>query len=376
MKLTKFFALALAAIATFAFVGCGSDDEGPEAPFRGTIFLVADNESVTKGETVTFTVTDNDGNDVTSSATIFDANMKKYTDGKFHAENTGRYEFFAQLGTQTSNYVKITVIAELPTLPADPQPSNKKFNHRALVIDQTGVKCGWCPVAMDELKDLEKDTDWNNHYCEVTCHAGSFANGDPANSKAANALNKFQENLISGYPCVLVNLYTRPVRADGEGSYAKSDIVKSLSQYIQKDGADIGISMAVTGDPNAVYCAASVKAAVSKEYKVTAWLLESNISSPKQSGGNKPYHFIYNNALRNMAHSYSNSNVQGESIGVLAEGETKELAFELPITSTKWAFENMSVVVVVTAKDNNNRWEVVNSLCCPIDESRAFEYLE
>ena len=100
-------------------------------------------------------------------------------------------------------------------------------------------------------------------------------------------------------------------------------------------------------------------------------------NSPRQVGGSKPHHYIYNNALRNMAHkNFSQTNVQGESIGVLAEGETKELAFELGVTLAKWNFKNMSVLVVVTAKDDNNRWEVVNSLCCPIDEFRTFEYLE
>ena len=35
----------------------------------------------------------------------------------------------------------------------------------------------------------------------------------------------------------------------------------------------------------------------------------------------------------------------------------------------------MSVVVVVSAKDENDRWEVVNSACCPLNESKPFEYL-
>ena len=368
MKLTKFFALALAAIATFAFVGCGSDDE-TNAPFSGSLFLTADKESVSKGETVQFIVTDSDGNNVTSRATIYDSNMTKYPGGKFVAKETGKYEFFASLGTETSNYQKIIVVAEMPTLPADPQPSNVKFNHRPLVVDITGVGCPACPNAMDELVDLE-ESEWHGKYNEVTCHAGSYAGGDPAASSAATALHNFYGNNIGGYPTIMVNLYT--TTAD----YGMSSIKNALTSCYKKDGADIGISMAVTGDPEKVYCAASVKAAVSKEYKVTAWLLENKISSPKQKGGSKPYHYIYNNALRNMAHSFSKSNVQGESIGVLAEGQTKELAFELGVTSTKWNFKNMSVLVVVTAKDDNSRWEVVNSLCCPIDENRTFEYLE
>ena len=342
------------------------DPENPEE--YSALFLTADKESAQVDEVITFSVTDQDGNDVTSKATIYDQDMTPYKSGKFTATKTGRFEFFAILGTETSNYLKIIVVAEMPTLPADPQPSSVKFNHRPLVVDITGVNCPTCPYAMDELVDLE-ESEWHGKYNEVTCHAGSYASGDPAASSAASALHNFYGSNIGGYPTIMVNLYT--TTAD----YGMSSIKKALTSCYKKDGADIGISMAVTGDPNTVYCAASVKAAVSKEYKVTAWLLESNISSPKQKGGSKPYHFIYNNALRNMAHNYSESNVHGESIGVLAEGETKELAFELGVTSTKWNFENMSVVVVVSAKDDNDRWEVVNSACCPLNESKPFEYL-
>ena len=292
MKLTKFFALALAALA---FVGCGNDEV--DAPFSGTLFLTADKENAQVDEVITFSVTDQDGNGVTSRATIYDQDMTPYKSGKFTATKTGRFEFFATLGTESSNYYTITILADLPVLPTDEQPANTKFNHRALVIDQTGVNCGYCPQATESLKELEEDAEWNNHYCEVTCHAGGYAGGDPANSEAANDLNKFQESLITGYPCILVNFYTKP------NSYAKSAVVAKLKDYIQKDGADVGISMAVTGDPEALYCAASVKAAVSAEYKVAAWLLESKISSPNQAGAFQPYHKIYNNALRRSCRS-------------------------------------------------------------------------
>ena len=54
--------------------------------------------------------------------------------------------------------------------------------------------------------------------------------------------------------------------------------------------------------------------------------------------------------------------------------EVKDLAFELPIISTKWNYENMEVLVVVSAKDANGRWEVANSRVCKLNESAEFEY--
>ena len=372
MKLTKFFAFALTALA---FVSCGGGSE-VEKPFNSPLFLtVNDGEKVSLkiDDVATFKVTDENGNDVTAQATIFGLEkegMTTYEDATFTATKTGKYEFFATLGTQNSNYVTISVLAEMPDYVADPQPENLKFNHRVLLIDHTGVNCGYCPFAADALREVAA-TEWHNHYSEVTCHAGNFANGDPANSKAANNLYEYQKSIVSGWPTILVNFYSNA------GGYTRPYIISALEGAVNMNGAEVGISMAVTGDPEALYCAAEVKAAVAGEYRVTAWLLESNISSPKQASATKDYHKIYDNALRNMAHNYSKTNVQGgnDEQHTIAEGATQKIAFTLPVTSTKWNYENMSVVVIVT-KNTSKGWDVVNTLSCPINESKAFEYLQ
>ena len=365
MKLTKFFAFAFAALA---FVGCDEktpDQKEPLPTPTGDIKLAADKTAVEIGETVTFTVTDAENQDVTSQALIYDENFNE-VGSQVTFNESGSYSFFATVGSANSNYVSVVVMADVPVVPADPQPENFIFNHRAIVIDQTGVNCGYCPNATDQLKTLE-NTEWHKYYNEVTCHAGSYAGGDPGNSAAANALNQFQSSMISGYPCILVNFYGKP------NGYGYNDIIKVLQPYVQKDGVDVGISLAVTGDESCVYAAAQVKSGVAQEYKITAWLLESNIYSPNQSGATKDYHKIYNNALRNMSHEYSKTNVQGDS-HTFEANEVKDLAFELEMISNKWKLENMSVLVIVSAKDANGRWEVANSAVCKINEAKEFEY--
>ena len=365
MKLTKFFAFAFAALA---FVGCDEktpDQKEPLPTPTGDIKLAADKTAVEIGETVTFTVTDAENQDVTSQALIYDENFNE-VGSQVTFNESGSYSFFATVGSANSNYVSVVVMADVPEVPEDPQPENFIFNHRAVVIDQTGVNCGYCPNATDQLKTLE-NTEWHQYYNEVTCHAGSYAGGDPGNSAAANALNQFQSSMISGYPCILVNFYGKP------NGYGYNDIIKVLQPYVQKDGVDVGISLAVTGDESCVYAAAQVKSGVAQEYKITAWLLESNIYSPNQSGATKDYHKIYNNALRNMSHEYSKTNVQGDSYTFEAN-EVKDLAFELEMISNKWKLENMSVLVIVSAKDANGRWEVANSAVCKLNEAKEFEY--
>ena len=387
MKITKFFALL--AGAALAFAGCepkpnddgnGNGNGNGNHQTSGTLTLSASKTAVTMGETVEFTVEQKgeDGAfyDVTSECSIYinDANFSEVP-STYTFESTGSYTFFATKGADNSNSLTITVLADMPELPVDPQPENLAFNHRILVIDHTGVNCGYCPGMTDKLLAFA-ETEWHGHYNEVTCHAGSMAGGDPGNSQAANMLNQFQSSMIEGYPNICLNFYSAAI-----GNYNQAPFLnymdQAFKQLIKKDGADAGISMAVTGDSEKVYCAAQIKSNVAQEYKVVAWLLESNIYSPNQSGATKDYHKLYNYALRNISGEYSRSNVSGEEIGVIEIGDTYNTAFELPIVSTKWHVENMGVLVIVSAKDANNRWEVVNSAYCTIDEgSKPYEYVD
>lgn len=376
MKFTKFFAML--SCAAMAFAACEPVDDGQNNPggstTSGDLTLSADKTAIELGESVTFTVEQKDETtgelvDVTKDVTLYDADLNPLSN-PFTPTTSGSINVTATKGKYTSNTVTVTVMAQMPELPADPQPENLAFNHRVVLIDHTGVGCGYCPAATDQLRNLAK-TEWHKHYNEVTCHAGTFSGGDPANSAAANALNEFQNSLHGGAkPVICFNFYSK------SNSYGATAMQAVLQEKVNKDGADVGIAMAVEGDNTNIYCAAQVKAKASKEYKVVAWLLESNIYSPNQSNATQDYHKIYNYALRNISGEYSRSNVSGESIGVLEAGQTHDCTFSLPIVSTKWNWENMGVLVIVSAKDANNRWDVVNSAYCPVKESKAYEYVE
>lgn len=376
MKFTKFFALLGA--AALAFTACdpvdnggtniGSDDDGGKLPTpTGNITLSADKTSIEVGEVVTFTVVDAENQDVTSQANIYDNDLNLVKDAKFTATTTGSFEFFATLGKENSNYIKVTVMAEVPVLPENPEPENLAFNHRAVLVDHTGVYCGYCPFMIDALGKLAKTT-WHEHYNEVTCHAGSYATGDPANSAAANTMNQYYSNNISGYPTLCVNFHGRSV------SYDENAMAAALQSYIKLEGADAGIAVSVTGDSDGVYFASEIKAAVTAEYRATAWLLESDIYSPNQAGATKPEHYIYDYAIRNGL-NISRTDLSGEDLGTIEAGKSVVYSGTLDVTSKKWIIENCGVLVIVSAKDNNGRWEVVNSLYCPVNESKPFEFI-
>lgn len=382
MKITKFFAL-MCAVAAFAFVGCesiegtenggnnnGGNNNGGNA--TSDLVLSAEKTAIALGEEIILTVTEG-GVDVTAdnNCVIYNYKTMDPVDGfKIMPDKTGVYSFFATKGSKSSNTLYVSVLASVPELPADTDAANTKFNHRILLVDHTGIRCGFCPMMIDNLRALH-ETEWGNNYNEVTCHAGSLAGGDPANSPAANTVNSFYKP--TGYPTLGVNFYGGKV-SNSDVGYFLQVMNEKFNTLVKKDGADVGIAIATTGDPEIVYASVGIKAAVEAEYKVTAWLLESGIYG-NQEGATQDYHRIFDHALRNIGGPYSNTDLAGSSVGVIKAGETTETGFELPITSSKWNHENMEVLVIVSAKQSN-RWDVVNTAVCPVNETVGFEYLQ
>ena len=331
------------------------------------IELTANKSSIEIGEIVTFTVTEKSGKNVTASSTIYDGDYTVVQNARYKGSKAGQIKFFATRNGYTSNTVTITV-GDGSEQPENPGTEGGAFLHKVLVIDHTGVNCGYCPNAIDNLRNLESKTSWGPYYNEVSCHAGSFANGDPANSEAANMLNGFQGNLIGGYPTIAINFY------HGLNSYSYTNIANALQNIVKKDGADVGISLSVDKGTNAVSCSAQIKAAVSAEYKVNAWLLENNIYSPNQSNATKDYHYYYNHALRKTSESVSSADFSGKSIGMLYIGETYDYNCTIPVESS-WVMNNLEVLIVVTARNGSGSWDVVNTAVCGVGETVPYAYI-
>lgn len=251
-------------------------------------------------------------------------------------------------------------------LPEDIYPSSTTFPHRVLLVDNTGVNCGYCPRVMDGLEALRK-TDVAKYYHEVTVHGGKYApeSSDMAYSAAAKVVDRFYSP--TGYPNVKINFLYGDGNSSDVSSFVSvnSSIINSL---VKKNGADAGIAITAIDGGSTVYTSIGVKAAVEQEYKVTAWLLESNISNPNQSGASQSYHQISNFALRDIAGAYSRSDLSGDSIGVIKKGETKECEYAFSIKDSKWVVGNMDVLVIVSAKDQYGRFEVANVALCPINK--------
>lgn len=348
--------------------GSGNDPNDEPNVDPSEIILSADKTSVEVGEVITFTVKEVSGKNVTATATIYDLDYNVVSNAKYKADTEGTFKFFATRNGYTSN----TLIIKVGNGVDNPeQPEEGAFLHKVLLIDHTAMGCGYCPNAIDNLRKLANQTSWGPYYNEVSCHAGRLAGNDPAGSQAATMLNEFQgsNGLINGYPTIAVNLFR------SAKNYTYTTIASVLSEVVKKDGADVGISLSVEKGSSKVICSAQIKAAVSNEYKVNAWLLENNIYSPDQNGATEEYHRYYNHALRATSESVSYVDFSGKSLGMIYMGETRDYNCEIPVQSS-WEMNNLEVLIVVTARNGSNQWDVVNTAVCGVGQTTPFAYVQ
>jgi hypothetical protein len=356
MKFTKFFALVAATVAMFAACTPGGD----VTTATGDITLSA--ETVVEVNTpIHFVVKDSSGANVTNGATIYDKSHDfAQVENPFTPTMDGDYTFYAVVGDAISKDFKVTVTPEVPALPEDTDAANTSFKHRILLVDHTGNTCGYCPHMMKALKEIEESGDFDGKYYEAMSH--SFANTDPAFSGAAASISSHYG--LQGYPTLTYNFY-HPTSSSYNAEHIKGQI-----NALWKESADAGIAASTNLAAKSVVVNAEVKAAVDGEYSITAWLLEDGIYA-KQTNATDEWMNTHNNAIRQAA---TTSPLTGYELGTLKPGETAEQILNLTIARDTWNRDNMKVMLIVSKKGDNKKFDVANVVICPINDSVTYDY--
>ena len=356
MKFTKFFALVAATVAMFAACTPGGD----VTTATGDITLSA--ETVVEINTpIHFVVKDSSGADVTNGATIYDKSHDfAQVENPFTPTVDGDYTFYAVVGDAISKDFKVTVTPEVPALPEDTDAANTSFKHRILLVDHTGNTCGYCPQMMKALKEIEESGDFDGKYYEAMSH--SYSNTDPAFSGAAASISSHYG--LQGYPTLTYNFY-HPTSSSYNAEHIKSQI-----NALWKESADAGIAASTNLAAKSVVVNAEVKAAVDGEYSITAWLLEDGIEA-KQTNATEEWMNIHNNAIRQAA---TTSPLTGYELGALKAGETADQILNLTIARDTWNRDNMKVMLIVSKKGDNKKFDVANVVICPINDSVTYDY--
>ncbi|MBR3826819.1 MAG: Omp28-related outer membrane protein [Alistipes sp.] len=360
MKITKFLAL-ICAMATL-FVGCEGNG-GDENSATGNAVLTADKDVAVMGEPITFTVT-SEGADVTAEAKIYNKATYKEVSNPFVSDVDGKYEFYAVYGTSITKSIEISVVPSIPVLPEDEEPTNTTFNHRILLVDHTGTKCGYCPQMMAALRKVAADDNYHDKFYEAMAH--TYNSDDPSWSRSAEVVTSHYGSLINGYPSLTFNFY-HPI----PGERNDKSIKLQIDALWKADGADAGVMAAATGGNTMVAVKAQVKAKVAGDYRVTAWLLEDNIYA-QQAGTTDESYYTHNNSIRHIAIS---NPITGFDLGTIEAGATAEKEMALEIQSLKWANENLKVMVIATVYNSSTKnYDVANIAICPINGSVKYDY--
>ena len=356
MKFTKFFALVAATVAMFAACTPGGD----VTTATGDITLSA--ETVVEVNTpIHFVVKDSSGANVTNDATIYDKSHDfAQVENPFTPTVDGDYTFYAVVGDAISKDFKVTVTPEVPALPEDTDAANTSFKHRILLVDHTGNTCGYCPQMMKALKEIEESGDFDGKYYEAMSH--SYSNTDPAFSGAAASISSHYG--LQGYPTLTYNFY-HPTSSSYNAEHIKGQI-----NALWKESADAGIAASTNLAAKSVVVNAEVKAAVDGEYSITAWLLEDGIYA-KQTNATDEWMNTHNNAIRQAA---TTSPLTGYELGALKPGETAEQILNLTIARDTWNRDNMKVMLIVSKKGDNKKFDVANVVICPINDSVTYDY--
>ena len=356
MKFTKFFALVAATVAMFAACTPGGD----VTTATGDITLSA--ETVVEVNTpIHFVVKDSSGANITNDATIFDKSHDfAQVENPFTPTVDGDYTFYAVVGDAISKDFKVTVTPEVPALPEDTDAANTSFKHRILLVDHTGNTCGYCPHMMKALKEIEESGDFDGKYYEAMSH--SYSNTDPAFSGAAASISSHYG--LQGYPTLTYNFY-HPTSSSYNAEHIKGQI-----NALWKESADAGIAASTNLAAKSVVVNAEVKAAVDGEYSITAWLLEDGIYA-KQTNATDEWMNTHNNAIRQAA---TTSPLTGYELGALKTGETAEQILNLTIARDTWNRDNMKVMLIVSKKGDNKKFDVANVVICPINDSVTYDY--
>lgn len=356
MKFVKFFAL-IAAAATM-FVGCEPVTNNTTA--EGDITLSA--ETVVEVNTpIHFVVKDSNGTDVTAGATIYDKSHDfVQVDNPFTPTEDGDYTFYAVVGDAISKDFKVTVTPKVPALPEDTDVANTSFKHRILLVDHTGNTCGYCPQMMSALKEVEETEGYHEKYYEAMAH--SYATSDPAHSGAADAISSYHR--VNSYPTLTYNF------AHSTTSSYNAEHIKQQINTLWKESADAGIAAATSMATKSVVVNTEIKAAITGEYSVTAWLLEDGIEA-QQTNAKEDWMNIHNNAIRQAAMT---SPITGYELGTIEAGKTTQQVLNLKITTTKWNRDNMKVMVIASRKGDNGKMDVVNVAICDINNTVSYNY--
>lgn len=302
--------------------------------------------------------------------TLADEQGKNYELPVYTADEPGTRSFWVSYKIHTTVKTPSTITAvsfPVPMRPGDAQPDNTSFKHRALLIQFTGLGCGYCPYMIAALRTVLADEAYADKAVLAASHEYS---GDPFDHGAdlETSMN------VSSYPTVVVNMAT------SIGNYSYTGNVNNLKKLIDdavSTPAKAGISVRMNVADNTLVARATVKAGQTGEYRIGAWLVEDGLTGRQANYGmdeetTGPFG-THDCVLRILDSSMSRGNFTGHSLGTLNSGDLADHLFVMNL-NPEWVQENCRLILFVTTT-NGSYYSVTNAIASDsLTGTMEFEY--
>ena len=270
-----------------------------------------------------------------------------------YSPNTaGTREFWFGYKTKNTRETPIAITAvtsNIPSRPADAEPSNTNFVHRTLFTQFTGTWCGYCPYMIVAFHDMLEDEEYNDKFVHTAVHGkDSFATTLSDGKDLASILNT-----SGGYPYVLVNLKDgiQNSNVDTNIAYLKAAIENTL-----KTKPRAGIAARTELKDNMLLVRTSVKVSHTAEYFVGAWLVESGMYTQQANYAADELKYDYLDYHENVVRiaDSNTSDFKGHSLGTISKGERADHLFVMEL-DPNWNVENCHLVLFVSTIQYNQK---------------------
>lgn len=307
-----------------------------------------------------------EGNDVTSEAEIYiieNDGEKTLDDNTFSSAQEGVYCFYATYSEIRSNNIYITV--ESPDsfeLPQDPQAGSTDFQHRVLLLKNTGTACAFCPLLSASVKEVSKDPGYSDKIDVVEAH--NYNDNDPMHNQIATRIEKHFN--ITYWPVIVYNFIPN-LTSSNENVSNDSKInfeanIKKIKEIVDKqhsDIADAGICAVSQISDGVLNVKAAVKANKTAEYSIGVLLLEDNLKFQQNQYDRDipvyPADFDPNKHSNVLRAIYDGCDIEstdfsGVNLGTIESGSSKDTEFTITLDND-WFLSNCKLLLYITSSD-------------------------
>ncbi len=352
LRLNKIRTLLFAALAAFA-VSCHSDYDVLQS--TENIVLTVDSSTKLTGETMTFTVTSNNGEDLTPDSEFF-------VDG---APISGNAYSSAEVGVHVVTAKYITVISD-PVNITFHDGSEINFVKRLLIEDYTGTWCGYCPRVAHAIELVHNLTE---NYVPVAIHRASSspenATYDPYNYDTTVLEDQIN---VPGYPKGMLNRMT-------QWNYPEPNNINQAIGFTQGDNPKMGLAMDASVSNGNISLTVNAKCARDfNDVKLVVYVLENGLIYDQHNyttyfGGQAVIpNYVHNHVLRGCLTSLLGDAVSNADVEL---GETYSRTFSVAVPANVANASNIEFVAFMIGADN----AVINVRKAAPGDTQEFEEL-